>query len=109
MDDNEKMTELRVLTDSNESDQLLLSFIRQAGYVILTRLYPYKDDEEIEATAVPKRFEWKQIQVAAFLMNKRGAEGEIRHNENGIVRHYKNAYVPEDMLWDVVPMVGIPR
>ena len=76
--------------------------------VILNRMYPYCDDAEYSVMDVPDRFAWKQVRIAAYFMNKRGAEGETQHIENGIHRNYKSSDVPEDMLWDVFPMVGIP-
>lgn len=109
MDDSEKLIELRVITDADDDDSVLLSYLRQAKDVILNRMYPYLDEDAFDDLTVPKRFEWKQIRIAAYFINKRGAEGEVQHIENGIHRNYKSADVPEDMLWDVLPCVGIPR
>lgn len=109
MDSSEKVAELRLITESDEEDNILLSYLDQAKDVILNRMYPYANDAEYEAMDVPKRFEYKQIRIAAYFMNKRGAEGETQHIENGIHRNYKSSDVPEDMLWDVFPVVGIPR
>lgn len=111
MDDFDKLPELRVILgdDSDEDDATLLSYLSQAGDAILNRLYPYLDGEAHEDLAVPRKYENKQIRIAAFLLNKRGAEGETQHIENGTHRNYGNADIPEDMLRDIVPMVGIPR
>lgn len=104
-----KIKELRRIVETSEDDAVLLSFLDQAGAVILDRMYPYKDSEEIWGMEVPEKFTWKQIRIAAYLMNKRGAEGEVQHIENGIHRNYRDADVPREMLWDVLPNVGIPR
>lgn len=109
MDLTEKLNELRLIVESDEDDSILRSYLDQAKNVILNRMYPYGNDAEYEASDVPKRFEWKQIRIAAYFMNKRGAEGETQHIENGIHRNYKSSDVPEDMLWDVFPVVGVPR
>lgn len=109
MDADAKLFELRQITESGESDAVLLSYLHQARDVILNRMYQYQTDAEYEGTDVPRRYGYKQIQIAAYLMNKRGAEGEIQHIENGIHRSYKSSFVPEDMLCDILPMVGIPR
>ena len=109
MTEADKLTELRRITESDEEDSILLSYLNQAKDVILNRMYPYCDDAEYEEMDVPQRFEWKQIRIAAYFMNKRGAEGETQHIENGIHRNYKSSDVPEDMLWDVFPAIGIPR
>lgn len=109
MDNAMKVLELRRITESDEDDAVLLSYLDQAKAVILNRLYPYKRDDELEGMEVPERFAWKQVRVAAYMMNKRGAEGEVQHIENGIHRNYKNSDVPNDMLWDVLPTIGIPE
>lgn len=109
MDDSEKLIELKVITESDDDDSTLLSYLTQAGDVILNRMYPYLDEMAYADLTVPKRYEMKQIRLAAYMLNKRGAEGEVQHIENGIHRNYKNADVPEEMLRDIMPMVGIPR
>lgn len=110
MDNSEKLVELKIMLDPvDDDDSTLLSYLEQAKGVILNRMYPYLDDGTFDELVIPKRYEYKQIQIAAYLLNKRGAEGETQHIENGIHRNYKNADVPNDMLWDIFPQVGIPR
>jgi hypothetical protein len=46
-----------------------------------------------------------QIQIAIFLYNKQGAEGEKSHDENGVKRTYENADIPDSLLKEVIPMV----
>ena len=41
------------------------------------------------------------------MLNKRGAEGQLQHTENGIQRQYENADVPASMLKPVTPHVGV--
>jgi hypothetical protein len=109
MTDSEKLIELRVVTEADDDDSVLLSYLHAAGNMILNRMYPYKDDSFFEGLTIPKRHEERQIRIAAYLMNKRGAEGELQHIENGIHRNYKSADVPEEWLCDVYPQIGIPR
>ena len=45
-----------------------------------------------------------QLNVACYLYNKIGAEGQVQHIENGIHRNWGSADVPNDMLKDIVPM-----
>ena len=110
MDITEKLAEVkRMLEPATEDDSVLLSYLDQAKSIILNRLFPYMSDEEAEETELPKRFDWKQVRICVYLLNKRGAEGEVQHQENGINRRYRNSDVPEDMLSDVFPFVGLPR
>jgi hypothetical protein len=48
-----------------------------------------------------------QCEIAAYLLNKRGAEGQTSHTENGITRNYGGADVPESMLSSIIPRVGV--
>ena len=106
----DKLAELRrMLEPATEDDAVLLSYLDQAKEMIVTRMFPYATEEEIEYAIVPKRFEYKQVRIALYLLNKRGAEGETLHNENGISRRYRNGDLPDEMLADVLPCVGIPR
>ena len=51
--------------------------------------------------------ETKQVEIAVYLYNKRGAEGQIVHNENGINRTYESADVPESLMRGITPYVGV--
>jgi hypothetical protein len=46
-----------------------------------------------------------QIRLAVVMYNKRGAEGEKSHNENGINRTYESV---EELLKEVVPLTSLP-
>lgn len=85
----------------DSSDDVLLAYLAIAGRKIIDRAYPYDD-----VTEVPKRYHILQCEIAVYLLNKRGAEGETSHSENGISRSYENADVPESMLSVIVPFVG---
>lgn len=85
------------------SDYVLKLYLTIAGQKILNRAYPYDDTVK----EVPRRYSAVQCEIAAYLLNKRGAEGEISHSENGISRMYENADVPESMLVDVIPYCGL--
>jgi hypothetical protein len=60
-----------------------------------------------ETKAVPSKLEYKQCEIAAFLLNKRGAEGQTSHSENGVSRSYEGATIPPSMLADITPFVGV--
>jgi hypothetical protein len=58
-------------------------------------------------TEVPHRYGVLQCEIATYLLNKRGAEGETSHSENGISRGYESADVPESLIGVVVPFCGV--
>lgn len=103
MTELEKIAQCQVMIDdSNVSEDIVKSYLAIAGDVILNRAYPYDDT----VTEVPRRYGYKQCEIAVFLLNKRGAEGEVSHSENGISRTYESADVPESMLRDIIPHCG---
>ena len=107
MTEIEKLAMLRVMIgQTNEgdwTDDVLISYLAIAGRKIINRAYPYDDT----VTEVPRRYSYLQCEIATYLLNKRGAEGETSHNENGINRTYENADVPDSMLSDVIPYCGV--
>ena len=108
MTEVEKLTLLRAMvgtpnTDENWSDDVLISYLTIAGRKIINRAYPYDDT----VTEVPRRYGYLQCEIANYLLNKRGAEGQTAHSENGVNRSYESADVPESMLSEVVAHVGV--
>lgn len=109
MTDVEKLSMLRVMVgqpnEGDWSDEVLTSYLDIAGRKIINRAYPYDDT----ITEVPRRYSYLQCDIANYLLNKRGAEGETAHSENGISRSYESADIPESMLGEVTPHVGVFR
>lgn len=97
----DKIIYLGKLVDDGTEGDILGIYLDIAGDKILNRMYPYK--ESYEGIDVPDRYVMIQLNIAVYLLNKRGAEGEIQHIENGIHRNYGSADVPDGMLKDVVP------
>lgn len=110
MTEDRKIQMLRALIGDFElrENQMLLSvYLDMAGAKILERLYPYR--ESWDGLEVPDKYSMLQLKIATYLLNKRGAEGQIQHIENGIHRNYGDADIPENMLSSVAPFVGIPK
>ena len=107
MTEVEKLAMLRVMVGQANagdwSDDVLISYLAIAGQKIINRAYPYDDT----VTEVPRRYGYLQCDIATYLLNKRGAEGQTGHSENGISRSYASADVPEAMLSEVIPHVEV--
>jgi hypothetical protein len=107
MTEVEKLSMLRVMVgqpnEGDWSDDVLVSYLAIAGRKIINRAYPYDDTVD----EVPRRYGYLQCDIAAYLLNKRGAEGQTGHSENGISRSYESADVPESMLGEVIPHVEV--
>ena len=102
----DKLNQLKILLGKqgdNSEDDLLLMLLTLSGQKILERVYPYNDSIK----EVPSRYATKQVEIALYLYNKRGAEGQISHSENGISRTYESADVPESLMKGLTPYVGV--
>lgn len=105
MTDTEKLTALKAVVGDSDTDEVLSTYLKLAGSKILAKAYPYDDT----VTDVPAKYEYLQVEIAAYMLNKRGAEGQTSHSENGISRTYENADVPASMLKAVTPHCGVIR
>ena len=99
----EKLQLLKAMVGESDTEEVLLAYLNIAGSKIINRAYPYNS----EVTEVPVRYEFLQCEIAAYLLNKRGAEGQLIHSENGISRSYGSADVPNAMLDAITPVVGV--
>lgn len=104
MSETEKLIMLRAMVGDGDSDDILLTYLTVAGRKIINRAYPFNADEVED---VPRRYGCLQCEIAAYLLNKRGAEGETSHSENGISRGYASADVPESMMEQIVPFCEV--
>lgn len=102
MTDAEKLKMVKAMT--GETDEGILStYLSIAGDKVCRKAYPYDPD----ARLVPCRYGFVQVEIAVYLLNKRGAEGQTAHSENGISRSYEDGDVPPTLLRDIVPFASV--
>ena len=102
MSDAEKMVMLTVMTEETDEDVLSM-YLELAQNIVLQKAFPYGDGTE----AMPSKYDSVHVEIAAYMMNKRGAEGETVHLENGVSRHYEDGAIPPSLLRRIVPYVGV--
>ena len=102
MTDAEKITLVSTMSGEDNMD-VVSAYVQLAGQKILQQAFPF--DHTVDR--VPPQYEHVQIDAAVYLLNKRGAEGELIHNENGVYRTYEDADLPASMLRGIVPMCGV--
>lgn len=90
-------------TNIDETKDVVSAYLKIAGQKILARAYPYNP----EITEVPDKYATLQCEIAVYLINKQGAEGQTAHSENSISRSYENADVPVSMLNAITPYCGV--
>lgn len=93
-----------VENDPSATDALVGVYLQDAQAAILRRLYPFGVPSDV--TAVPSIYELLWCKLAARYFLRRGAEGEIVHEENGINRQYQSVG-DEDLLREVTPYVWV--
>lgn len=102
MTESQQLDLLKALSGETE-ESILRAFLDLAGEKIINKAYPFESDEQHE---VPTKYHSLQVEIASYLLNKRGAEGETSHNENGINRSYESGSVPDSMLKGVIPFAA---
>ena len=75
MTDEEKLTMLKSMTEETDND-VLSTYLTLAKGVVLSRAYPYTEEDK-----VPAKYDTVHVEIAAYMLNKRGAEGETAHSE----------------------------
>ena len=88
------------LAPDTDTEEVLDNVLDDAEALILNRMFPFGYPD---GTVVPSRYERIQVQLAAELYSKRGAEGQISHSENGISRTWLEQSA---LLKRVIPHVG---
>ena len=98
-----QLERLKIRITEKVTDAELEDILESAKAVILSRRFPFGEQpEEIES-----KYKDLQIRIAVEMFNKRGAEGEIAHSENGVSRSYASANVSEDLLREITPKAGV--
>ncbi len=101
MTDEEKLTMLKSMTEETD-DNVLSTYLTLAKGVVLSRAYPYTEED-----TVPTKYDTVHVEIAAYMLNKRGAEGETAHSENGVSRSYEDGDIPPTLLRRILPMAGV--
>ena len=101
----EKIAQLKSMLGADApSDEELITLLLITKGAILNRRYPLGEWLEEE---VPTKYEHIQLMACVHLFNKKGAEGQTSHSENGVSRSYESADVPESLMGQVVPFCEV--
>ena len=102
MTEPEKISMVKAMT--GEADEAtVLAYLNVAGGKICRKAHPFAETE----MNVPPKYEYTQVEIAVYLLNKRGAEGQTAHSENGISRSYEDGDVPPSLLREIVPCASL--
>lgn len=101
MTTQEMLTQLEERTGKTDVD-VLTSYLNDATRAILNHVYPFSD-----ITVLPERYQRRQLEIAVYLVNKRGADGETKHDENGVNRTYESGNIPDSFFEGLVPFAKV--
>lgn len=102
MTDAEKKAMLTAMTGETV-EGVLSTYLALAGSKICRKAYPF----DSTVTTVPPQYDMLHVEITAYMLNKRGAEGESSHSENGISRQYEDGDIPPSLMRQIVPFVGV--
>lgn len=102
MEESIQITLLKSMTGEDD-DTVLAAYLSLAEQSLMNRLYPYKTVDELSGMQFPSQYDAVKVRAAAYMLNKRGAEGETSHSENGINRSYDSSDLPNSLLNEIVP------
>ena len=101
MTNADKLTMLTSMTGETDGN-VLSTYLSMAADIVVSRAYPFGDGTE----PMPTKYDHVQVRVAAYMLNKRGADGEKIHSENGITRQYESGDIPLSLLRTIIPYTG---
>ena len=102
MTDEEKLTMIETMTEEHDST-VLSTYLTLAQQIVYEKAFPFGNFPE----EMPSQYDGVHVEIAAYLINKRGAEGEIVHLENGVSRHWEDASVSPSLLRRITPYAGL--
>lgn len=100
------LEELKTAIGDPRYDEIAPMYLSYAEEAVVSRLWPFDLDKTVDD--VPDRFRHRIVQIALYMLNKRGAEGELRHSENGTTHEWESSNIPESFFYGMVPQAGVP-
>ena len=98
------MVQTLVEGDPGATDTVVPVYLTLALNTMLERLFPF--DSTKDGGDVPMRYDTLQCELAARYYLRRGGQGEISHEENGVNRTY-GTVDDEDILRRLTPFVRL--
>lgn len=92
---------LKIRTGENDG-RLLFELLESAESIIISRRFPFSNQE----AKFESRYNDLKIRIAEDMYNRLGASGQLSHSENGISRSWGAEWVSEQLLNEIIPMVG---
>lgn len=105
MTDITKVTLVQSMTDETDYD-VISAFLEMAGDALCHYVDPFQMKEKSDLL---ETYGGVQTRIAAVWLNKRGADGQLSHSENGISRSYESGDIPSSILQELTPICGVVK
>lgn len=105
MTDEQMVLRIQTLVGDPRFDNFASIYLETAKEAIIAHRFPYREDATWDE--VPEKYHVLACDIAVYLVNRRGAEGETSHTESGTSRSYESAGIPNSYLRCIVPCVGV--
>lgn len=105
MKQEEMLRAVNLLVDDPRYEELAPIYLAQAQGAVTQHLFPYEDASWED---VPEKYHPRTVEIAVYLVNRRGGEGETSHSESGVSRVYESAGIPHSYFRGMPPKVGVP-
>ena len=104
MTDAEKLAVLKKMLDTGDttSDEIANAYLAAAEKAVINIAFPFGDGTE----DMPEKYDYEQIEIALYMLNKRGAEGENLHIEAGTHRSFETADIPVSLRSRITAHAG---
>lgn len=105
MTDEQMVSMVVAVVDEPRFDRFVPHYVEMAKSAVMAHLFPYRDAEWED---VPTKYHARTCEIAVYLVNRRGGEGETTHSESGVSRSYESAGIPASYFRGMSPHVGVP-
>ena len=104
MTNAEKLEILKTMLDEGDttSDDVANAYLEAAERAVINIAFPFGNGTE----AMPEKYDYEQIEIALYMLNKRGAEGENLHIEAGTHRSFEVGDIPTSLKSRITAYVG---
>lgn len=104
MTNEEKLAKLRKMLDPADttSDEIANAYLIAAEKAVVNLAFPFGNGTDV----MPEKYEYEQIEIALYMLNKRGAEGELAHSEGGTTRTFETADIPVSLRCRITAKAG---
>lgn len=106
MTDEEMVAAVKALVGDSRFDGFVPHYLEIAKGAVVSHLWPYTDKGWGD---VPEKHHARTVEIAVYLVNRRGSEGETSHQESGTSRSYESAGIPKSYFVGMPSFAGVPE